>query len=69
MSEGTPRPPLPAEPLECRQHAEAALGEWAVRADAEPDRGPLHAIAWALLAIAGELATIRRATRPPTRRG
>lgn len=51
------RPPLPAEPLECRQHAEASLGPWAV---SDPDRGPLHAIAWALLAIAGELATIRR---------
>jgi hypothetical protein len=53
-----PRRPLPAEPLECRQNAERALGEWVVR-DAE--RGPRHAIAWGLLAVAGELAEIRRA--------
>lgn len=61
MAAQEPRPPLPADPLECRQHAQRSLGEWAVNADADPDHGPLHAIAWALLAVAGELAAIRRA--------
>jgi len=53
------RPPLPPDPLECRQNAQQCLGEWVVR---DPAGGPLHAIAWALLAIGGELAAIRRAT-------
>lgn len=43
-----PRAPLPTEPLECRQRAEAA-------------RSDSRAVVWALLAIAGELADIRRA--------
>lgn len=49
--------PLPQEPLICRRNAERSLGDWVVR---DKDAGPLHAAAWALLAIAGELAEIRR---------
>lgn len=52
--DGERRPPLPTEPLECRQHAEALLQE------NDGGGGPAAAIAWTLLAIAGELATIRR---------
>lgn len=44
------RRPLPPESLECRQNAEQALTEPA----------PLTACAWALLAVAAELAAIRR---------
>jgi hypothetical protein len=43
---------LPAEPLQCRKTAEANLEE--------PDSAPLRAVAWALLAVAGELAEVRR---------
>jgi hypothetical protein len=49
MADETPvRAPLPTEPLECRQMAEDGT-----RSDGERLR-------WALLAIAGELHTIRR---------
>lgn len=48
-----PESDLPTETLECRQIAERALN----------DRDPMEAIAWALLAIAGELAEIRRELR------
>lgn len=44
------RRPLPPDALECRQNAEQALTEPA----------PLSACAWALLAVAAELAVIRR---------
>lgn len=48
--DGQERRPLPTEPLEARQHAEAHLvGE-----------APWSAVVWALLAIAGELHGIRR---------
>lgn len=47
------RRPTPADALECRQNAEQALTEPA----------PLTACAWALLAMAAELAAIRRAQR------
>lgn len=40
----------PPEPSECRRHAAAAL----------EDGAPLFAVAWALLAIAADLAAIRR---------
>ncbi|MFE0270812.1 hypothetical protein ACFWZY_01530 [Streptomyces sp. NPDC058992] len=49
--------PLPQDSLTCRQNAERSLGEWVVR---DPEQGPLHAIAWALLGIGSELASIRR---------
>lgn len=52
--------PLPRDPLECRQNAERSLGERVVR---DKENGPLHATAWALLAVAGELAEIRRELR------
>lgn len=52
-----PRRPLPTDPLQLRQDAEAAL----TRPGGEPNR-ELTAIALALLAIAGELAAIRRST-------
>ncbi|MCY0919606.1 MULTISPECIES: hypothetical protein [unclassified Streptomyces] len=45
-------PPLPQEPHECRARAEEHLAEPA---------DPAAATAWALLAVAGELAAIRRA--------
>jgi hypothetical protein len=48
-----PRPPLPVDALEARQHAETN----ARTADSD---APARAVAWALLAIAGELAEIRR---------
>ena len=60
MASAEERQPLPPEPLECRQNAQRSLGEWVVR---DKENGPLHAIAWALLAIAGELAVIRREMR------
>lgn len=47
------RRPLPADALECRQNAQ----------DAVRDQAPLSACAWALLAIAAEVADIRRAGR------
>ncbi|MFF8793338.1 hypothetical protein [Streptomyces globisporus] len=51
MSEQAPeRRPLPAASLDCRQNAEAALA----------NQAPLSACAWALLAIAGDVAAIRR---------
>jgi hypothetical protein len=51
------RRPLPADPMECRQNAEELL--------AHNDGGddPVAACAWALLAIAAELATIRRSVK------
>lgn len=49
MAGEQPRPPLPREPLEHRQEAERLL-----------DRRADLAVAHALLAIAGELAQIRR---------
>ncbi|WUI00207.1 hypothetical protein OHR68_43195 [Spirillospora sp. NBC_00431] len=48
--DGQDRRPLPVEPLECRQHAEELLAE----------ERPWSSAIWALLAIAGELAAIRR---------
>lgn len=42
----------PQPPRECRTRAEAAI-----------ERAPLHAVAWALLAIAAELAELRREQR------
>jgi hypothetical protein len=53
--DGQERRPLPAEPLECRQNAEQLLRD--------RDALPSEATSWALLAIAGELAEIRRALR------
>jgi hypothetical protein len=51
MARPTPdRRPLPTDTLECRQNAEGALA----------DQAPLSACAWALLAIAGDVAAIRR---------
>lgn len=50
------RRPLPPEPLECRQKAAALLLEDAFAS-------PAVATAWALLAVAGELAEIRRELR------
>ncbi|MFE9300828.1 hypothetical protein [Streptomyces sp. NPDC006856] len=50
----TARPPLPTDPLECRQNAERLL------ANNEGGDDPAAALAWALLAVASELATIRR---------
>lgn len=49
MADDQPMPPLPREPLEHRQEAERLL-------DRRPDLAGVHA----LLAIAGELAVIRR---------
>lgn len=50
MADETPqRAPLPTEPLECRQRAEDA------------DRPGPERLLWAVLAVAGELADIRRA--------
>lgn len=52
-----PQPDVPRshlEPLECRQRAEAAL-----RTHNSP-AAPTRAVGWALLAVAGELAEIRR---------
>ena len=49
MAEDQPRPPLPREPLEHRQEAERLL-------ERRADLAGVHA----LLAIAGELALIRR---------
>lgn len=43
-----PRRALPTEPLECRQNAEAALVECK----------PPEAIAWALLAVTGQLTQL-----------
>ncbi|MFJ4907722.1 hypothetical protein ACIQCR_24595 [Streptomyces sp. NPDC093249] len=60
MSTPEQREPLPQEPLICRRNAERSLGEWAVR---DAKAGPLHATAWALLAVAGELAEIQRELR------
>ncbi|MET9516388.1 hypothetical protein [Streptomyces sp. NPDC002994] len=52
---GEERPRLPqTEPHECRRRAEDFLGLGDVDVDAP------KAIGWALLAIAAELATIRR---------
>lgn len=45
-------PPAPAAPLECRQNAERSL-----------PGNTAGACVWALLAIAGELAEIRRELR------
>jgi hypothetical protein len=53
MAPQDPRPPLPVDPLECRHKAEQLLAE----RDASPAE---KATGWALLAIAGELAAIRR---------
>ncbi|WP_318196907.1 hypothetical protein [Streptomyces sp. MCL20-2] len=51
MAEPVPQHrPLPADSLDCRRNAEAALA----------DQAPLSACAWALLAIAGDVAAIRR---------
>ncbi|MFD8471886.1 hypothetical protein ACFV2E_07480 [Streptomyces globisporus] len=51
MAEPVPeRRPLPADSLDCRRNAEAALS----------GQAPLSACAWALLAIAGDVAAIRR---------
>lgn len=53
----TPAPgrrPLPLDALECRQSAEDALNG---------EQAPLTACAWALLAVAAELATIRRSLK------
>lgn len=50
------RPPLPPDPLECRQKAAALLLE-------DKFASPSVATAWALLAVAGELAEIRRELR------
>lgn len=51
MAEPVPeRRPLPADSLDCRRNAEQALASEA----------PLSACAWALLAIAGDVAAIRR---------
>ncbi|WTW96603.1 hypothetical protein OG216_25980 [Streptomycetaceae bacterium NBC_01309] len=54
MSADGPRAPLPADPLDCRQRAEALLRTPA-------DTGA--AIAWALLAVAGELHVLRQQLR------
>jgi hypothetical protein len=54
--------PLPREPLELRQRAEEFLGLG--EADADVPR----AIGFALLAIAGELATIRRDLHQQTKK-
>jgi hypothetical protein len=48
---------LSAEPRECRRNAEAALEE----------NAPAVAQVWALLAIAGELAEMRREQRKARR--
>lgn len=48
------RRPLPADQLVCRQNAEALL------AQNEGGDDPVAACAWALLAIAGQLAAIQR---------
>lgn len=56
--DGPNRAPLPTDPLELRQQAEAALD----LANTEPT-GELTAVALALLAVAGELATIRKGLR------
>ncbi|MFJ3597901.1 hypothetical protein ACIPRU_15460 [Streptomyces sp. NPDC090126] len=54
MTEPAPeRPPLPADSLDCRRNAESALD----------GQDPLSACAWALLAIAGDVAAIRRTVR------
>ena len=57
MASAEERQPLPPEPLECRQNAERLLARSSVEAL------PIKAVAWALLAIAGELAVIRREMR------
>ncbi|WP_436772067.1 hypothetical protein [Yinghuangia sp. YIM S09857] len=59
MSADAPRSPLPTEPLDCRQRAEALLQEPA-------DTGA--AIAWALLAAVGELHALRIQLRGLTRK-
>lgn len=53
--DGQARPRLPeCEPQDCRRQAEDFLGRGSVDVDVP------KAIAWALLAVAGELHTIRR---------
>lgn len=51
------RRPLPADSLDCRQNAEQLL------AQNEGGDDPVAACAWALLAVASELATIRRTVK------
>lgn len=51
------RRPRPADSLDCRQNAEELL------AQNEGGDDPVAACAWALLAVAAELATIRRSMR------
>ena len=55
MAADEQRAPLPPEPLECRQKAAALLED--------KYASPAEVTAWALLAIAGELAAIRRELR------
>lgn len=52
-----PEAPLPKDPLECRQEAERLLGQGTPSDTTGRQR---TALVWALLAVAGELATIRR---------
>jgi hypothetical protein len=59
MASAEERRPLPPEPLECRQNADALLA----RSSGTFEALPIKAVAWALLAIAGELAVIRREMR------
>lgn len=56
------RPPLPTDPLECRQRADALLTADHSSLDAAT-AAAAAATAWAQLAVAGELAVIRRALK------
>ncbi|MCM2390195.1 hypothetical protein [Streptomyces albipurpureus] len=53
-------PERPIDPHECRLNAQRSLGTWLVH---DTENGPRHAMVWALLAIAGELAAIGRGLR------
>ncbi|MFD3657031.1 hypothetical protein [Streptomyces sp. NPDC058620] len=55
-SDGSARAALPADSLECRQNAEQLLAQ-------NGGNDPAAASAWALLAVAAELAAIRRDLR------
>lgn len=57
------REPPPADPLECRRRAGEFLGLGELDVDVP------RAIAFALLAIAGELAVIRRDIKRQSRKG
>ncbi|MEW2631788.1 hypothetical protein AB0903_09045 [Streptomyces sp. NPDC048389] len=58
--ESEPRPPLPTEAQQCRQHTERLLGE-GTPGDAAGRQ--TTALVWAVLAVAAELHDINRKLR------